>query len=148
MNEQPQPASLYVQIPYRDAPAALRWLEQAFGLTTTMEWPDDDGGIQHAEMRLGDAAFTVFSDRAGYVRPEPRGDSVGFGVAFTLASADEVDRIFDSAIAAGAVAVIEPTDTEWGNHRCRVRDPEGYEWTFGTHKPGVPAEWSDADQEW
>lgn len=142
MNNSAVPATLYAQIPYRDAPAALRWLERAFGFVTTMEWPDDGGGLQHAEMRLGDASFTVFTDRAGYVRPEPRGESVGFGLAFTLGSPQEVDAIFQSAVAAGAVVVIEPTDTEWGNYRCRVRDLEGYEWTFGTHKPGEPQEWS------
>lgn len=141
MNSVP-PASLYAQIPYRDAQAALRWLERAFGATTTMEWPDDDDGIQHAEVRLGDGAFTVFTDRAGYTRPEPRGESVGFGLAFTLGSPAEVDKTYQSAIDAGATAVIEPADTDWGNYRCRVRDLEGYEWTFGTYKPGEPQVWS------
>lgn len=30
-----------------------------------------------------------------------------------------------------------PAPTEWGSSRFRVRDPEGYEWTFGTHRPGL-----------
>lgn len=139
-------ASLYAQIPYRDAPAALRWLEGAFGTTTTSEWPDEDGGILHAEVRLGDAVFTVFSDRAGYGRPEPRGDSVGFGLALALASAADVDAVFASAREAGAGIVFEPVETEWGNYRCRVRDLEGYEWTFGTYKPGEPQDWSEGDE--
>lgn len=142
-SSQTPPATMYAQIPYRDAPAALRWLERAFGFTTTMEWPDEEGGIQHAEMRFGDAAVTVFSDRAGYVRPEPRGESVGFGLVFTLASPQAVDAVHRSALAAGAVDVIAPADTEWGNYRCRVRDIEGYEWTFGTYKPGEPQDWSE-----
>lgn len=145
MDSRAAPAFLYAQIPYRDAPAALRWLEQAFGFQTTTQWPDDDGGILHAELRRGDAVVTVFTDRAGYGRPEPRGESVGLGLAFALGSSDEVDQVFRSAVDAGAVAVIPPTDTEWGNYRCRVRDLEGYEWTFGTYKPGEPPEWSDDD---
>jgi len=32
--------------------------------------------------------------------------------------------------------VWKPELTEWGNYRVRVADPEGYEWTFGTHRPG------------
>jgi uncharacterized glyoxalase superfamily protein PhnB len=44
-----------------------------------------------------------------------------------------------------AEVVIEPADTEWGNHRCRVRDLEGYEWSFGTHRPGEPQDWSADD---
>lgn len=70
--------------------------------TTTAEWPDDEGGIQHAEMRRGDAAFTVFTDRAGYDRAQPHGESVGFGLMFALGSPVEVDDIFRSAAAGGA----------------------------------------------
>jgi|GEM_PF-6363902 uncharacterized glyoxalase superfamily protein PhnB len=73
--------------------------------TTTAEWPDDEGGIQHAEMRRGDAAFTVFTvftDRAGYDRAQPHGESVGFGLVFALGSPVEVDDIFRSAAAGGA----------------------------------------------
>jgi hypothetical protein len=31
------------------------------------------------------------------------------------------------------------------NYRCRVLDPEGFEWTFGTHWPGEPVaeEWAE-----
>jgi len=141
MNDVQAPATLYAQIPYRDASAALRWLERAFGVVTVAEWPDDLGGIQHAEIRLGDASATVFTDRVGYARPEPRGDSVGFGLALTLASPAQVDEIFRSAVAAGAGVVFEPADTEWGNYRFRVRDVEGYEWTFGTYRPGEAQQW-------
>ena len=141
MDESTSPATLYAQIPYRDAPAALDWLGRAFGFETTMQWPDEEGGIQHAELRLGDAAVTVFTDRAGYTRAEPRGETVGFHLALTLASPAAVDAVFATAVDAGAEVVFEPTETEWGNYRCRVRDLEGYEWTFGTHKPGEPQDW-------
>lgn len=138
-------SGLYAQVPYRDAPAMLEWLQRAFGMTVVMQWPDEDGGVMHAEVRLGDAVFTVFSDRAGYSRPEPRGESVGLGLAIVRDDAAEVDAAFRTAVAAGAEVVIEPTDTEWGNYRFRVRDPEGYEWTFGTYMPGEPQEWSEEE---
>jgi len=58
-----------------------------------------------------------------------------------------VDAVYASSAAANAEVMWEPGTTEWGNYRFRVVDPEGYEWTFGTHKPGEPvAGWSD--QEW
>jgi hypothetical protein len=38
--------------------------------------------------------------------------------------------------AAGARVVYPPEDAEWGTHRYRVLDPEGYEWSFGTYRPG------------
>ncbi len=50
--------------------------------------------------------------------------------------ADEVDALWAGATAAGATGVWEPGPTPWGNYRCRVLDPEGVEWTVGTHRPG------------
>jgi uncharacterized glyoxalase superfamily protein PhnB len=134
------PADLHAYFGYRDAPAALAWLERAFGFETTMSFPDDAGGIAHAELRRGDAAIVVFSDRDGYERPPRRGDTTGFGTYVSVPAGAEVDAVFARASAAGATAVWEPGHTEWGNYRCRVADPEGFEWTFGTHRPGEPTQ--------
>ncbi|MEJ2852169.1 MULTISPECIES: VOC family protein [unclassified Saccharothrix] len=133
--------SLSVYLGYRDAGAAIEWLGRAFGFEATMRYPDDDGGVAHSELRLGDAALVVFSDRDGYARPPRRGDTGGQGTYLVVASAAEVDAVFARAVAEGAVPVWKPEESEWGNYRCRVLDPEGFEWTFGTHQPGLPAEW-------
>ena len=135
------PATFHAYFGYRDAVGALRWLEKAFGFETTMEVPDGKGGIMHAEMRYGDVAFTLFTDEEGYDKPARKGDTVGHGSYITFGNQAEVDAIHESAIAAGAESVWAPDTTEWGNYRCRVADPEGYEWTFGTHRPGLPANW-------
>lgn len=146
MSETTRPDTLHAYFSYRDAPAALRWLERAFGFTATSEWPDDQGGIQHAELRRGDAAIVVFSDDAGYDRPVLKGQSVGHGAYVAVAAEADVDAVFASAKSAGATVVWEPQSTEWGNYRCRVLDPEGYEWSFATHRPGESqADWSEAD---
>jgi uncharacterized glyoxalase superfamily protein PhnB len=132
-----RPAGLHAYLGYRDAPAAVGWLERAFGFTTTMWFPDDDGGIAHTELRRGDAAIVVFSDREGYERPPRKGDTGGIGLYVTVAEPADVDSVHESAAAAGATTVWPPAGNEWGNYRCRVVDPEGVEWTFGTHRPGV-----------
>lgn len=56
-----------------------------------------------------------------------------------------VDAVWQQALAADAVPVWTPGWTEWGNYRCRVHDADGYEWSFGTHRPG---EVVASDQEW
>ena len=63
------PATLHAYFGYRDAPAAIEWLGRTFGFKTPMQFPDDHGGIAHAELRLGNAVIIVFSDRDGYQRP-------------------------------------------------------------------------------
>jgi uncharacterized glyoxalase superfamily protein PhnB len=133
-------ATFHMYLSYRDAPAALRWLERAFGFETALEVPDDKGGVMHAEVRYGGVAFTLFTDREGYDRSTRKGDTVGHGAYIALDSQAEVNRIHASAIAAGAESVWEPAKSEW-NYRCRVADPEGYEWTFGTLRPGRPVTW-------
>ena len=131
-----RPAGLHAYFGYRDAPAAITWLERAFGFTTTTSFPDDDGGIAHAELRRGDAAVVVFSDRAGYERPPRKADTCGIGIYVAVADPADVDSVHASAAGAGATTVWPPAGNEWGNYRCRVVDPEGFEWTFGTHRPG------------
>jgi uncharacterized glyoxalase superfamily protein PhnB len=135
---QPSPATLHAYLSYRDAPAALRWLERAFGFTTTMEYPDDRGGVMHAEMSWEDISFSVFTDHDGYDRPVRKGETVGHGLWVCMPSQAAVDAVHASAVAAGGTIVWEPAMTEWGNYRCRVLDPEGYEWTWGTYRPGLP----------
>jgi uncharacterized glyoxalase superfamily protein PhnB len=45
---------------------------------------------------------------------------------------DDPDGRFAAALAAGATAVQEPADADYGSRACEVRDPEGNLWSFGT----------------
>lgn len=132
------PAALFTYLGYRDAQAAIDWLGEAFGFEPTMQFPDEHDGVAHSELRMGDAVVIVFSDHDGYERPPRKGDTGGFGVYITVASESDVDAIYPRALAAGGIGIWEPAATEWGNYRCRVVDPEGFEWSFGTHRPGEP----------
>ncbi|MBW0117563.1 VOC family protein [Pseudonocardia abyssalis] len=132
----PRPVALHLLLAYRDAPAALRWLERAFGFETINEFPDDHGGITHAEARRDAAVVVVFSDDgAGYDHPVLRGETTGRGAYLSVPDEAAVDAVFVTATAAGAVPVWKPHHSEW-NYRCRVLDPEGNEWTFAIVKPG------------
>lgn len=135
--------TLHSNFSYRDAPAAIEWLGRAFGFETTMRVDDEHGQPAHAELRLGDAAIIVFSDNgADYDRMRPKGEAVGHGAYLWVPDESAVNAVWAQAVEAGATPVWKPEPTEWGNYRCRVLDPEGYEWTFGTHKPGEPVgEW-------
>jgi len=65
-----------------------------------------------------------------------------------LTEAADIDAVHARALAAGATGVWEPATTEWGSYRCRVLDPEGFEWSFGTHRPGEPRDdWSEGKRD-
>src|SRR3712207_7143313 len=124
--------TMYPYLSYRDAAAAVRFLEEAFGFTTTVRWDDPDGRVQHAEVAFGDGA--VMMGTADHPAAPLEGSSVGQGI---YAYVEDVDAHFERARAGGARVVYPPEDTEWDTRRYRVLNPEGYEWSFGNYLPGT-----------
>ncbi len=130
---------LYAYFNYEDARAAMRWLEQAFGFETLTQFDDADGAVMHGEMRLGEAIIMIGTAEEPYDKPAVKGTSTGHG---TYVAVSEVEGLFARAQEAGARVIAEPTVSEWGNHSFRVLDVEGYEWTFGTYRPGQARDWA------
>lgn len=117
---------------YRDAPAAIAWLEE-LGFDVLQRQNGPDGTVTHSELRLADTVVLLASDDAPYFPPPLIGASTGVGVYLVT---PDVDGMFARAIGSGATSVFPPEDTEWGSRRARVLDPGGREWTFGSYRPG------------
>jgi uncharacterized glyoxalase superfamily protein PhnB len=115
---------------YRDAPAALDFLERAFGFERQLVVPGEDARqIAHAELRLGDAWVMLGSSREDrYARP------VGAGWVYVVV--EEIDPLHERAAGAGAEIVQAPIDTDYGSRDFSALDPEGNLWSFGTYAPG------------
>jgi len=120
---------LYPALRYRDTPAALDWLERAFGFEKVVAYEDDGGRIVHAEMRWGDAMIMCGSQRDD----DTFGDHVG--QSWVYATHADPDALHARATAAGAEVIRELTDTDYGSREFSVRDPEGNVWSFGTYEP-------------
>jgi uncharacterized glyoxalase superfamily protein PhnB len=124
-------STFYPNLLYRDADAAMRWLESVLGFERREEHRDDAGNVQHAELSLGGAI--VMLGTAGAGREPFR--SLPVGGALVYCALDEVDHLFERARTAGADIPVEPTDTDYGSRDFTVRDPEGNLWAFGTYRP-------------
>jgi uncharacterized glyoxalase superfamily protein PhnB len=124
--------ALFAYLSYRDAPAAIDWLE-AIGFRVVTRHSGDHDTVLHAELRLGDVVVMLATADADYRVPTLQGRSTGSGLYLLV---DDVDAIYGAAIEAGATAVFEPETTEWGTERARVLDPQRHEWTFGNYEPG------------
>jgi uncharacterized glyoxalase superfamily protein PhnB len=127
-------AGLVPYFSYRDAAAALDWLETAFGFERTQDFRDDAGTVVHAELRLGDGRVMLGSGDPPS-RDPGREDETSPRAHGVYAVVEDVDAAYARAAAAGAPVVYPPEDTEFGTRRFRVLDVEGYEWSFGSYSP-------------
>jgi uncharacterized glyoxalase superfamily protein PhnB len=123
--------TMYPYLSYREVASALRFLEEAFAFTTSVRWAAPDGTVRHAEATFGEGALMMGT--ADHPTARLEGSSVGQGVYVRV---EDVDAHYERARTAGARVVYPPEDTEWGTRRYRVLNPEGYEWSVGTYRPG------------
>jgi uncharacterized glyoxalase superfamily protein PhnB len=119
---------LYPALRYKDAHAAHRWLQDAFGFEPVALYEDDRGGVAHAEMRWGTDLIMFGSAREDYY-PE----RVGQG--WVYATCDDPDALHERATAAGAEVAMDLIDQDYGSREFAVRDLEGNHWSFGTYEP-------------
>jgi len=121
--------SIYVCLRYRDCPAAIDFLCNAFGFERVVVY-EDDGVVHHAELKLADSMVMVGSERED---DEVHGRRAGLGWSYI--GIPGTDELFERAKAAGADVIREPFDTDYGSRDFTVRDPEGNTWMVGTYDP-------------
>ena len=123
--------TIYPVLKYHDAPAAIEFLERAFGFERRQVHEGDGGAIVHAELSFGDQVLGLSSTGVGNPIFEQ-----GAGRTTVYVAVDEVDPLHDRAQAAGAEIVMAPEDQEYGSRDFAARDPEGNIWSFGTYRLG------------
>jgi PhnB protein len=110
---------------YEDGAAAIDFLTRAFGFEEVIRM-DEDGVVNHAELRLGDDSVMLGDPGEDYKNPK----NADHYSALVHVYVDDVDAHFERAKAAGAEIVMEPTDQEYGDRRYDAKDPEGHLWSF------------------
>ncbi len=127
--------SIHPFLRYDDAPAAIDFLQRAFGFEPKLVVPEEGGKIAHAQLQLGDGVVMLGSagrdNTLGLGSPEKRG-SRSSGIYVVVA---DPDAHHARAKAAGAEIVMPLTNQEYGSREYGARDPEGYLWCFGTYQP-------------
>ncbi|MGW4356700.1 VOC family protein [Nocardia sp. NPDC004582] len=115
---------------YRDAAAAITFLEAAFGFETTARYDSGDT-VEHAELAWpGGGAIMLGGVREGMALAcQPP------GAGSVYIALDEIDALYERARAAGATITRELRDeTEYESRGFVCRDPEGVYWSFGTYR--------------
>jgi len=124
------PQTIFPCLTFRDAKASIDWLERALGAERVAVHEDDEGRVQHAEIRIGESTIMCGDERAGS-KATPTGVSVVYVVV------PDADAAYERARAAGAQAT-EPVDQDYGSRDFSVTDPDGNAWALGTY-PGAAA---------
>jgi uncharacterized glyoxalase superfamily protein PhnB len=122
--------TLFPVLKYSDAPAAIDFLERAFGFERRQVHEGQDGGVAHAELAFGDAVVMLGSASEG----DPRFNQ-SVGKISVYVAVEDPDALYERAKGAGAEVVMEPTDQDYGSRDFVARDPEGNLWSFGTYRP-------------
>ncbi|MGV9415616.1 VOC family protein [Nocardia sp. NPDC003693] len=122
-------ATIWPALIYRDAGAAITFLENAFGFECTARHGSGDV-VEHAELRYpGGGGIMLGSVRAGSTLSE---QPAGIGAIYIVTA--EPDALYARAVAAGATIVRELRDeTDYESRGFTCRDPEGVYWSFGDY---------------
>ena len=119
------------------AAAAIDYYKEAFGASELFRM-DHGGKIGHAEIKIGDSPIMLADEfpEMGHVGPKKLGGSpVGI-----MIYVDDVDTIYNRAIAKGGVEVKALQDQFYGDRSGTLKDPFGHLWTVATHKEDVSPE--------
>lgn len=120
----------------RDAQRAAEWYAEAFGAEERSRVPLPGGKVMTIEMRFGDSTVMMADEfpEQGIVSPLTLGGTYG---ALQI-DTDDVDALWERALAAGARVFHPLADTFWGDRHGQVIDPFGHRWGLAQHVRDVP----------
>jgi PhnB protein len=137
----PIPDGYHSITPYliiKGAADAIKFYETAFGATELFRMAQADGRIGHAEIQIGDSRIMLADEfpEMKYLGP----DTLGGSSVSLLIYVEDVDAVFNQAIAAGALEQRPVEDKFYGDRGGSLVDPFGHVWHIATHTEDVSPE--------
>jgi PhnB protein len=122
----------------KGAARAIDFYKQVFGATELMRFPGPGGAIGHAEIKIGDSPIMLADEapQMGYRSPQ----SIGGTPVSLMLYVQDVDKVVDRAVKAGARLERPVADQFYGDRNGTIQDPFGHVWTIGTHREDVSLE--------
>lgn len=134
----PEIYDVFPHLHVRGGAAAIDFYKRVFGAHELMRLAYPDGRIAHAELKFGSATILLADEHPEYGVQSPLAFG-GAGSSIHL-HVNDVDRLAQRALEAGAAIVRSPSDEGHGERQCRIRDPFGHEWLLGHETERVPPE--------
>jgi uncharacterized glyoxalase superfamily protein PhnB len=115
---------------------AIEFYKKAFGAVEHYRMPMPDGKIMHAEIQIGDSCFFLNDEMMGAKSPQSLG---GSPITIHL-YVEDVDALWNQAVAAGCQVAMKLMDTFWGDRYGLLIDPFGHSWALASHIEDVSPE--------
>jgi PhnB protein len=131
-------SSITIHMIASDADRASAWYQGVFGAQERSRITLPDGRLIHVEVHVGDTSLMLADEfpEHGAVKPPPE---VTSAIAFYL-QFDDVDAVWEAALAAGATEHRALQDTPFGERDGQIVDPFGYRWGLTQHQRDVSVE--------
>jgi PhnB protein len=125
---------------------AIDFYKAVFDAKEIMRMPGPEGGIMHAELQIGDSRIMLADEFPGMsCAPTPG----AMNASSLFLYFENVDAIFNRAVAAGAKVDMPLTNQFWGDRYGKVTDPFGHQWGLAQHVEDVaPDEMMRRSEEW
>jgi PhnB protein len=122
----------------RGAAAASAWYQRALGAEERGRIPVPGGRFMQIELRFGDSTVMLADEfpELGVLSPLSVGGTVGALAIHT----DDVEALWQRALAAGARVSVPLHEVFWGDRHGEIVDPFGHRWGLAQHLRDVPAE--------
>lgn len=137
----PIPDGYHSVTPYlivKGAARAIEFYKTAFGAEELVRMVQPDGAIGHAEIRIGNSMVMLADENPATRALSPQ--AVGGTPVLMHLFVEDVDAVFNRAVAAGGSVERPLKDQFYGDRTGGIVDPFGHRWYVATHKEDVTPE--------
>jgi PhnB protein len=121
----------------RNGAEAVEFYQKAFGAVLRFMHKTPDGKVMHASLQLGDSTVMLADEFPGGAKSP---ESLGGSPVYLHVYVEDVDALFNQAVAAGAKVTMPLANQFWGDRYGHIVDPFGHCWALASHVEDVPPE--------
>jgi len=128
----------------RDVAAEIDFCRTTFDAVERVRRAGPDQRAAHALLTIGPAMIMIEAEWPGLPARAPALDGSSPVVIYVYV--EEVDKVIEQAVAAGARILLPVKNQFWGDRTARIIDPSGHVWTISTRVEETSS--AEREQRW
>jgi len=123
-------SAVSISLTVTDMKQAMSFYQKAFGFQKRGMMNGPDGRPMHGELTLRGITLMLGPEIPGFTKSAK---TLGGSPVSLYLLVEDADKVFAKAIKQGATVKMPVTDMFWGDRCGSLIDPDGYQWSVGTH---------------